>query len=101
MLAVVSQMNFYAGVEEHRPTWMVACLPPALVAVVVSMTHMPMASNKLLILYPYVDPKDVDLELMRYRPNSWPLIPMFIETVMLYGRIPDDYDLSHLPAAGA
>ena len=101
MLAVIAQMNFYAGNEEQRPTWMVTCFPPALVAVVVAMTLMPLASNKLLILDPYVAVEDVDLELMRCRPNSWPLIPLFIETVMRNGRIPDDYDLSHLTAAGA
>lgn len=101
MLAVVAQMNFYAGASEYRPTWMVTALPPCLVAVVVAMILMPMASNKLLILTPYCAVEDVDLELMRYRPNSWPIIPMFIETVMRNGRIPDDYDLSHLTAAGA
>lgn len=101
MLSVVAQMNFYAGSTQYRPTWMITCLPPTLVAVVASMMLMPLASNKLLILDPYCAPKDVDLELMRYRPNSWPLIPMFIETVMRNGRMPDDYDLSHLTAAGA
>ncbi len=34
--------------------------------------------------------------MMRYRPNCWPLIPMFIEIIMRNGRIPDDYDMSHL-----
>ncbi len=101
MLAVIAQMNFYAGSSDFRPTWMVTALPPALVAVVVAMELMPLASNKLLILNPYVAVEDVDLELMRCKPNSWPLIPMFIETVIRNGRIPDDYDLSHLTAAGA
>lgn len=101
MLSVVAQMNFYAGSTQYRPTWMVTCLPPTLVAVVASMVLMPLSSNKLLILDPYCAIHDVDLELMRYKPNSWPLIPMFIETVMRQGRIPDDYDLSHLTAAGA
>lgn len=101
MIGCVHQMSFYASSDEFRPTWMVTCLTPSLVAVVVSMILMPLASNKLLILCPFVDTHDVDLELMRYRPNSWPLIPMFIETVMKNGRIPDDYDMSHLLAAGA
>lgn len=101
MLAVVSQMNFYAGASDHRPTWMVTILPPSLVAVVVSMVLMPLSSNKLLIMNPYVNEQDIDLEMMRCKPNSWPLIPMFIETVMRNGRIPDDYDMSHLTAAGA
>lgn len=101
MIAVVAQMNFYAGASDHRPTWMVTLLPPSLVAVVVSMLLMPLSSNKLLILSPFCAVEDVDLELMRCRPNSWPIIPLFIETVMRNGRIPDDYDLSHLTAAGA
>lgn len=101
MLAVIAQMNFYAGGGSERPTWLVTALTPALVAVVVSMILMPMSSNKLLMLDPYCAVEDVDLELMRYKPNSWPIIPMFIETVMRNGRIPDDYDMSHLKAAGA
>ncbi len=101
MLSIICQMNFYGGAEGFRPTWMVTCLPPALVAVIVSMVLMPLASNKLLILDPFCYEEDVDLELMRYKPNNWPMIPMFIETVMRNGRIPEDYDLSHLLAAGA
>ncbi len=101
MIGNMHQMNFYGGSNDFRPTWMVTQLPPALVAVVVAMMLMPLASNKLLILSPFVDANDVDLELMRYRPNSWPIIPMFIEVVMRNGRIPDDYDMSHLLAAGA
>lgn len=101
MLAVIAQMNFYGGSDEYRPTWLVAVLPPCLVAVVVSMLLMPLASNKLLILSPYCAIEDLDLEMMRYRPNSWALIPLFIETIMRSKRIPADYDMSHLAAAGA
>ena len=100
MLGIICQMNFYGGTEEFRPNWMVTCLPPALVAVVVSMVLMPLASNKLLIMDPLCYEEDVDLELMRYRANNWPIIPMFIENVMRNGRIPNDYDMSHLLAAG-
>ncbi len=100
MIAVVAQMNFYADNDSYRPTWLVTVLPPCLVAVVISMTLMPLASNKLLMLDPYCAPEDVDLEMMRYRPNAWPLIPMFIETLMRSQRIPADYDMSHLMAAG-
>lgn len=101
ILGTICQMNFYGGSGEFRPTWLVTCLPPALVAVVVSMVLLPLSSNKLLIMDPFVDPEDVDLEMMRYRPNSWPMIPMFIETIMRNGRIPKEYDMSHLLAAGA
>lgn len=100
IIGIVHQMNFYGGSSEFRPTWLLTCLPTALVAVVVSGIIMPLSSNKLLILDPFCDPDDVDLEFMRYRPNSWVMIPMFVETLMRNGRIPDDYDMSHLLAAG-
>ena len=100
MIGVLAQMNFYGGAD-IRPTWMVTVLPPALVAVVVSMLLLPLASNKLLIMNPWVDPADIDLELMRYKPNNWPMIPMFIEILMNSKRIPADYDMSHIVALGA
>ena len=101
MLAVVHQLSVYGASDEFRPTWMHTILPPALVAVTVSMLLMPMASNKLLILNPWVDVNDIDLELMRYRPNGWAMIPMFVEILMRSKRIPADYDMSHLIVAGA
>ena len=101
MLGAMHQMNFYGASGEFRPTWLQSILPPSLVAVVVAMVLLPLASNKLLIQDPFVDVNDLDLEMMRYRPNCWPLIPMFIETIMRNGRIPDDYDMSHLISTGA
>ena len=101
MLAVVHQLSAYGASDEFRPTWLVTILPPALIAITVSMLLMPMASNKLLILDPWVDINDIDLEMMRYRPNGWPMIPMFVEILMRSKRIPADYDMSHLIAAGA
>lgn len=101
MIGNLHQMNFYGASDEFRPTWLLTQLPPSLVAVVVAMMLLPLASNKLLILDPFCAPEDVDLEMMRYRPNCWPLIPMFIETIMRNGRVPDDYDMSHLFSTGA
>ena len=46
MVAVVAQMNFYAGGTAQRPTWMVTALPPSLVAVIVSMVLMPLSSSR-------------------------------------------------------
>lgn len=100
IIGVLSQMNFYAPAD-FRPTWLLTILPPCLVAVVISMTLLPLVSNKLLILDPWVDVMDLDLELMRYRPNNWPMIPMFMEMIIRSERIPADYDMSHLMAAGA
>ena len=31
---------------------------------------LPLSSNKLLIMDPFVDPEDVDLEMMRYRQKA-------------------------------
>ncbi len=101
MIGNMHQMNFYGASDDFRPTWLVTHLPPCLVAVVVAMLLLPLASNKLLIMDPFCAPEDVDLEMMRYRPNCWPLIPMFIEIVMRSGRVPKDYDMSHLYSAGA
>lgn len=101
MLGVICQMSGYGNSDDFRPTWLMTILPPALVAVVVSMLLVPMASNRLLILDPFVDVYDIDLELMRYKPNTWPLIPMFMEVLMRSSRIPADYDMSHLLTCGA
>lgn len=101
MLGVIGQMTGYGNADGFRPTWLLVCLPPALVAVTVSMMLVPMASDRVLILDPFVDIYDVDLELMRYKPNNFPLIPMMMEILMTSKRIPADYDLSHLLACGA
>lgn len=101
MIGIVYQMTFYGAHESIRPKWLLTLLPPALVAVVVSMILVPLASNKLLILDPFCDVFDIDLEFMRYRPNCWPHIPMFIEILMKSPRMPKDYDMSHLLVAGA
>ena len=101
MLGVIAQMTGYGNSDDFRPTWLHTILPPALIAVTVSMLLVPMASNRLLILNPFVDVEDIDLEMMRYKPNTWPLIPMFMEILMKSKRIPADYDMSHLLACGA
>lgn len=101
MLSVVYQMSDYGNSDEFRPTWLMVLLPPALVAVPVSMLLVPMTSNRLLILDPFVDVYDIDLELMRYKPNIMPQIPMFTEILKQSKRIPKDYDMSHLLACGA
>ena len=101
MLDIVCQMNFYGASEKFRPNWLVICLPPALVAVVVSMVILPLASDKLLIMDPFCNPEDSDLEIMRYKANNCPMIPCLINGLVYSKRVPDDYDLSHLLAVGA
>lgn len=101
MIGIVYQMTSYGSSDSFRPTWLLTVLPPALVAVVVSMILVPLASNKLLILDPFCDVFDIDREFVRYRPNCWPHIPMFIEILMHSKYITEDYDMSHLLVAGA
>ena len=101
IIGVLAQMNFYGASDKFRPTWLLTILPPALIAVVVSMMLLPLAGGMLLILDPFVDVYDVDLEMMRYRPNNWPLIPMFVEVIRRSKRLPADYDMSHMLAIGA
>lgn len=101
MLAVVYQLSAYGSSDEFRPTWLVTALPPALIAITVSALLMPMASNKLLILDPFVDVEDIDLDVMHYRPNLWVMIPMFLELLMRSERVPEDFDLSNMIGAGA
>lgn len=100
IIGTLAQMNFY-GANDVRPTWLVTLLPPCLVAVVVSMLLLPLASNKLLILDPFVAPEDIDLELMRYRPNCWPSLPFFCDIMVNSTRIPADFDMSFLASIGA
>lgn len=100
IIGSIHQLNFYGETGDFRPTWLMTNLPPSLVAVVVAMILMPLASHKMLHLDPFVSTEDVDLEVMRYKPNGWGAIPMFFEILMENGRVPDDYDLSHLYAIG-
>lgn len=62
IIGVLAQMNFYGASDKFRPTWLLTILPPALIAVVVSMMLLPLAGGMLLILDPFVDVYDVDLE---------------------------------------
>lgn len=100
IVSMLCQMSDYGNADDFRPTWLIAVLPPALVAATVTMMLMPMSSNRLLIMDPFVDVYDIDLEMMRYKPNGWSMIPMFMEILMRSKRIPDDYDMSHMLAMG-
>ncbi len=101
MVGVLSQMNFWAAGGAERPRWMTAALPPALVAVVVCMMVLPMASDNITYFSPYCAPTDVDLEFMRIRPNGWAMVPYFCEVVMRSKRIPEDFDASFFNSPGA
>ena len=100
MLGVIHQMTPFTASLDFRLTWLHTILPPSLVAVTVTMILSPISSGNLLILDPFCDVQDLDLELMRYRPNCWALIPEFIEVLMRSPRIPADYSMDYLYAAG-
>jgi len=101
MIGVLFQMTPFAPAMKQRMTWLHTILPPALVAVVVSMILNPLATNKLLILDPFCKVEDLDLEMMRYQPNCWASIPLFMEFLLHSKRIPQDYSMKHLYAVGA
>ncbi len=101
IVGMVHQTAVYTSMITVRLNWLTTCLPPALVAVTVSMILMPLASNALLILDPFVAIDDLDLELMRCKPNCWALIPQFTEVLMNSKRIPDDFSLENLYSIGS
>ncbi len=94
-LGVIKQIALMPPHEKPRPKWMLAILPPTLVACITAMIFYPLISGKVLILDPFCDVKDLDLELMYYKPNGWAMIPYFLNSIIDSKRIPDNYDMSH------
>ena len=45
IIGVLAQMNFYGSSDKFRPTWLLTILPPALIAVVVSMMLLPLGTG--------------------------------------------------------
>ncbi len=75
-------------------------LPPALVAIVNSILIFNIASTNLLILSPYCDEKDIDLEFMRYRPQQMIAVSMMADLLMRSKRIPADFPMNDLFVIG-
>ncbi len=75
-------------------------LPPALVAIVNSILMYNLASGNYLILDPFCEAEDIDLEFMRYKPNQMIAIPMMADILMKSKRIPDDYPMDDLYVIG-
>lgn len=101
MVGVVYQMAFYAPPAHPQQKWLHFMLPPALIAVTVSMMLFPLSAGKLLILDPFCRMEDFDLEFMRVQPNFCPTIPMMYYVLMDSKRIPADYDMSFFLASGS
>lgn len=79
---------------------MASILPPALIAVTVSMTLFPMSAGLNVVLDPFCPLEDIDIAFMEQKPNFWALVPMLCEILMKSDRIPEDYDMSHLRTLG-
>ena len=100
MLGVIKQMALFPNRSDNREKWLLTILPPTLVATVVAMICQPIISGKKVILDPYCRVEDLDLEMMHYEPNDWPLIPVFFNSLVESKRIPDNYDMSYFKMIG-
>ncbi|MGI6012988.1 MAG: AMP-binding protein [Oscillospiraceae bacterium] len=77
-------------------TALMSILPPALIAIVSPVVMLNIATGNRQILDPYCDIPDVDLQLMRYQPNSMCAVTLIGETIRSSTRIPADYPLDGL-----
>lgn len=100
MLGIINQMILpHANSYKHN-TWLLAILPPTLVAVVVSMMLYPIVDGKRLILDPFAKIDDLDIEMMFYEPDCWGMVPAFFESLLKSSRIPSNYDMSYFKLIG-
>lgn len=96
LLGVIRQIAVIQAPKGERPTWLLAIIPPTLVACVVAFMWQPLAAGKQLILDPFCRLEDVDLEMMYFRPNAWGIPPILFEVLLGSNRIPETYNMSHL-----
>lgn len=101
VVAVAYQMSIFIPPSEVQEIWWTPILPPALIAVTVSMTIFPLSTGLMVELDPFCPVEDIDIAFMERKPNFWALIPMLCELLMKSDRIPEDYDMSHLRSIGA
>lgn len=101
ILGVVCQMTFFTRTEGEPLKWLQACLPPSLVACIVSMQLMPLANDNLLVLDPYCAPENIDQAILHHKANCMALIPMFIDVLLHSKYITEDTDLSFIKQIGA
>lgn len=99
-LEMLDQMAFPTPRGNKRETWLWPVYPPSLVAVIVAYMCMPLVLGRYSVLDPFFDYKDIDLEMMEYKPNSTGLVPVFLEALIQSKRIPEDYDMSYLKILG-
>lgn len=100
MVAVAFQMSIFIPPSPVQEKWWLPILPPALIAVTVSMTLFPLSAGLIVVLDPFCPISDVDIAFMEQKPNFWALVPFLCEILMKSDRIPEDYDMSHLRTLG-
>ncbi len=100
IVATAFQMSIFISPSDVPEKWWLPILPPALIAVTVSMAIFPLSAGLIMVLDPFCPLEDIDIAFMEQKPNFWALIPMFCEMLMKSDRIPEDYDMSHLRSIG-
>ena len=100
IVATAFQMSVFIPPSDVPEKWWLPILPPALIAVTVSMTIFPLSAGLIMVLDPFCPLEDIDIAFMEQKPNFWALVPMFCEILMKSDRIPEDYDMSHLRSIG-
>lgn len=100
MVATAFQMSIFIPPSDVQERWWLPILPPALIAVTVSMTIFPLSAGLIMVLDPFCPLEDIDIAFMEQKPNFWALVPMLCEILMKSDRIPEDYDMSHLRTLG-
>ncbi len=100
IVATAFQMSIFIPPSDVPEKWWLPILPPALIAVTVSMAIFPLSAGLIMLLDPFCPLEDIDIAFMEQKPNFWALIPMFCEMLMKSDRIPEDYDMSHLRSIG-
>lgn len=100
IVATAFQMSIFLPPSDVPEKWWLPILPPALIAVTVSMAIFPLSAGLIMVLDPFCPLEDIDIAFMEQKPNFWALIPMFCEMLMKSDRIPEDYDMSHLRSIG-
>lgn len=100
IVATAFQMSIFIPPSDVQEKWWLPILPPALIAVTVSMAIFPLSAGLIMVLDPFCPLEDIDIAFMEQKPNFWALIPRFCEMLMKSDRIPEDYDMSHLRSIG-
>jgi len=98
VLGIVKQFIRFSS---RKPgTWLVALVPPTLIAVVVAEMCYPLGDKKCLYLDPYCKKEELDKEILHYEPNCWAVCPCFFEVLINSTNIPEDYDMSYFKLLG-